>query len=169
MDHQSRTTWPRRARIADPGLVQALTGDVRWSGIWLIPRVIVGWHWCNAGWQALQPANGAYRPSDLASLGAVTETLAGIALMLGILTGVAAFVGGCIQFGGAFAESGAMNIVAFTAVISSVLAWKTAGWIGFDRWLLPLLVAPWQARRVEIGNAERSAPEAWRGSWPSKR
>jgi thiosulfate dehydrogenase (quinone) large subunit len=24
------------------------------------------------------------------------------------------------------------------------LAWKTAGWIGLDRWLLPLLGMPWR-------------------------
>jgi thiosulfate dehydrogenase [quinone] large subunit len=29
-----------------------------------------------------------------------------------------------------------------------MLAWKTAGWLGFDRWLLPLLGVPWQPGRL---------------------
>jgi thiosulfate dehydrogenase [quinone] large subunit len=32
----------------------------------------------------------------------------------------------------------------FTLSILPVLAWKTAGWIGLDRWLLSLLGATWQ-------------------------
>ena len=29
-----------------------------------------------------------------------------------------------------------------------ILAWKTAGWWGVDRWLLPALGTPWQAGKV---------------------
>jgi thiosulfate dehydrogenase [quinone] large subunit len=29
-----------------------------------------------------------------------------------------------------------------------ILAWKTAGWYGLDRWLLPLVGTPWAAGRV---------------------
>jgi thiosulfate dehydrogenase [quinone] large subunit len=25
-----------------------------------------------------------------------------------------------------------------------VLAWRNAGWIGLDRWLLPMIGTPWQ-------------------------
>jgi thiosulfate dehydrogenase [quinone] large subunit len=33
--------------------------------------------------------------------------------------------------------------------IALILAWKTAGHIGLDRFLLPLLGTPWKAPRVE--------------------
>jgi hypothetical protein len=29
-----------------------------------------------------------------------------------------------------------------------ILAWKTAGWYGLDRWLLPLIGTPWQPGEV---------------------
>ena len=42
-----------------------------------------------------------------------------------------------------------------------VLAWKTAGWIGLDRWLLPVLGTPWRPgliRRRARGRASDRAP-----------
>jgi thiosulfate dehydrogenase [quinone] large subunit len=42
----------------------------------------------------------------------------------------------------------------FAAVVWLVLAWKTAGWIGLDRWLLPLLGMPWRGGVLFDGGSE---------------
>jgi thiosulfate dehydrogenase [quinone] large subunit len=36
------------------------------------------------------------------------------------------------------------NPIMLLMAIGLVLAWKVAGWIGLDRWLLPALGTPWQ-------------------------
>ena len=34
-----------------------------------------------------------------------------------------------------------------------VMGWKTAGWIGLDRWLLPMVGTPWQAGKLAVFSA----------------
>jgi thiosulfate dehydrogenase [quinone] large subunit len=119
--------------------VRDLLADVRFAPIWLALRVVLGWLWLEAGWLRLQGPSGSGDPL------AVGLTLAGIALILGVLTGPAAFVGGCLGIG--LWDSAGVQAVTllFAAVVWLVLAWKTAGWIGLDRWLLPLLGMPWRS------------------------
>ena len=75
---------------------------------------------------------------------ALTETLVGIALILGVLTGLAAFAGSLVGVSLMLVGGGLMNPVLFGLAIALIFAWKTAGWIGLDRWLLPLLGTPWR-------------------------
>src|SRR5438874_146546 len=67
----------------------------------------------------------------------------GIGLILGILTGIAAFFGVFMNMN--FLLSGAVSInpIIGGLAIFLVLAWRVAGYYGFDRWLLPLLGTPW--------------------------
>lgn len=71
------------------------------------------------------------------------ETLVGIALILGIFTGIAAFFGSLMNVNYLLAGAVSINPVLFVIATWLVLAWKTAGWIGLDRWLLPALGTPW--------------------------
>ena len=134
---------PNTAHLRD------ILADVRFAPIWLALRVVLGWLWLEAGWSRLQEASGSGDPL------AVGLTLAGIALILGVLTGPAAFVGGCLSIG--LWDSAGVQAVSllFAAVVSLVLAWKTAGWIGLDRWLLPLLGMPWRGGVLFDGGWER--------------
>jgi thiosulfate dehydrogenase [quinone] large subunit len=45
------------------------------------------------------------------------------------------------------AGSASTNPVLFVLAVLLMLAWKNAGWIGLDRWLLPALGTPWQPGR----------------------
>jgi thiosulfate dehydrogenase [quinone] large subunit len=45
------------------------------------------------------------------------------------------------------AGSASTNPVLLLLGFLLVLAWKTAGYIGLDRWLFPLLGTPWQWQR----------------------
>lgn len=46
------------------------------------------------------------------------------------------------------AGTASTNPVMFAISAALMLAWKNAGWIGLDRFLLPLLGTPWQPGRV---------------------
>lgn len=76
------------------------------------------------------------------------EFLVGVALILGIFTGIAAFFGAFMNFNYLLAGTVSTNPLLFVIAIALVLAWKSAGWLGFDRWLLPALGTPWSPGRV---------------------
>jgi thiosulfate dehydrogenase [quinone] large subunit len=78
------------------------------------------------------------------NLVAVGEFLVGVALILGIFTGVAALFGSFMNLNYLLAGTVSINPVLFVPTIILILAWKTAGWWGVDRWLLPVLGTPWR-------------------------
>jgi thiosulfate dehydrogenase [quinone] large subunit len=71
------------------------------------------------------------------------EALVGLALILGIFTGIAAFFGALMNMNYLLAGAVSINPVLLTIEIFLILAWKTAGWWGLDRWVLPALGTPW--------------------------
>ena len=76
------------------------------------------------------------------------EILVGVGLIVGGLTGIAAFFGIVMNANYLLAGSVSTNpILAFLAIFI-VLAWRNAGWIGIDRWLLPAIGTPWQPGNV---------------------
>ncbi len=79
------------------------------------------------------------------------ETLVGIALILGIFTGIAAFFGGLMNVNYLLAGTVSINPVLFVLELFLVLAWKTAGWYGLDRWMLPALGTPWRPGFIFYG------------------
>jgi thiosulfate dehydrogenase [quinone] large subunit len=79
-----------------------------------------------------------------AKLVALGEVAVGAALVLGAFTGIAAFSGGRMNWSFIMAGTAATNGLLFALATWLVLAWKTAGWIGLDYWLLPLVGTPWR-------------------------
>jgi thiosulfate dehydrogenase [quinone] large subunit len=73
------------------------------------------------------------------------EIAVGIGLILGALTGIAAFFGALMNMSFLLAGSASTNPVLFTAAIGLMLAWRVAGYYGLDRYLLPMLGTPWRA------------------------
>lgn len=73
------------------------------------------------------------------------EIAVGIGLILGILTGIAAFFGALMNMSFLLAGSASTNPVLFTAAVGLMLAWRVAGYYGVDRYLLPMLGTPWRA------------------------
>src|SRR5262249_43462031 len=70
------------------------------------------------------------------------EIAIGLGLIVGCLTGVAAFFGGLLNVNYLFAGTLSTNPLLFVLATWIVLAWRVAGWWGVDRWLLPLLGTP---------------------------
>jgi thiosulfate dehydrogenase [quinone] large subunit len=95
-----------------------------------------------------------------AKLIAIGEVLVGVGLILGIFVGIAAFFGAFMNWNFGMAGSASTNPLLFAAGILLVLAWKTAGYYGVDRYLLPRLGTPW-------GRNKSTAPTTATQSSPS--
>jgi len=91
-----------------------------------------------------------------AKLVAVGEVVIGVALILGLLTGFAAFFGAFMNFNFMLAGTASTNPVLFTLAVLLLMAWKVAGFWGLDRYLLPALGTPWDRRPA---GPERYEPE----------
>ena len=79
----------------------------------------------------------------MAKLVALGEAAVGIGLILGAFVGVAAFFGAFMNLNYMLAGTASTNPVLFLIAGLLILAWKTAGYWGADRFLLPALGTPW--------------------------
>jgi thiosulfate dehydrogenase [quinone] large subunit len=93
---------------------------------------------------------------------AIGEVAVGIALIVGLFTGLAAIGGATMNFNFMLAGSASTNPVMFLTAVLILLGWKVAGWIGIDRWLLPALGTPWQPGPLveEVMHGEQTAPRS---------
>lgn len=76
------------------------------------------------------------------------ELLVGIGLILGIFTGISAFFGAFMNMNYLFAGTVSTNPILFVVELFLILAWRTAGFIGVDRYLLPMLGTPWKKGKL---------------------
>ncbi|THF70090.1 DoxX family protein [Deinococcus sp. Arct2-2] len=67
------------------------------------------------------------------------EALVGIALIVGLFTGLAAFFGGVMNASYLLAGTLSTNPLLFILATWLVLGWRVAGYWGLDRWVLPKL------------------------------
>ena len=86
------------------------------------------------------------------------EVLVGLGLIVGAFTGLAAFFGALMNWNFMLAGTASTNPVLGLIALGVMVAWKTAGWWGLDRILLPAFGAPWQ-RGALLGGAPASVAE----------
>ena len=115
------------------------------------PHSNVGFDWY-AGF--LNNLVGANAQTWFAPLVAFGEFLGGIALIVGLFTGAAAFLLAMMNFNFMLAGSAGVNPVYFILALLLVMAWKNAGWWGLDRFVLPALGTPWHAGKLFHRNGE---------------
>src|SRR4030095_13361651 len=84
------------------------------------------------------------------------EVLVGLGLLLGALTGIAAFFGSLMNVNYLLAGTVSSNPILFVLATWLVLAWRVAGWWGLDRWLLPMLGTPWRPGSLAAASADTS-------------
>lgn len=145
MERRGADYRKRGTRLRDPDILATRLADVRFAWLWLALRLPLGWWWLDSGWDRLQRprstlaagAGGAWAgmlawgprwllggqdETRLPRLLAVGQTLAGIALLLGLLTGLAAFGGGVLPLGLANVGPAPATPLLFVAVVWLVLA-----------------------------------------------
>jgi thiosulfate dehydrogenase [quinone] large subunit len=88
------------------------------------------------------------------------EILVGLGLLVGALTGIAAFFGLVMNLNYLLAGTVSTNPILGVVAILLILAWRIAGYYGVDRYLLPLLGTPWTGSLAKQPVAV--APEAMR-------
>jgi thiosulfate dehydrogenase [quinone] large subunit len=78
------------------------------------------------------------------------EMLVGIALIIGALVGVAAFLGAFMNWNYLMAGSVSTNPLLIVVAILLIVAWKVAGYYGLDRYVLLRLWKPWRLERLVV-------------------
>lgn len=76
------------------------------------------------------------------------EILVGIGLIVGCLTGIAAFFGVTLNLAFGLAGVAGVNPALVVLGMLMVLAWRNAGYIGLDYYVLPMLGTPWHRGRM---------------------
>lgn len=174
-------------QIPEPLISRFIFADTKFSIIWLLLRIYIGWEWLVAGYEkiinpawvgshagialagflsgALSKTAGAHpdvslwyatflknvvlpQAATFSYIIAFGELFVGIALILGLFTGIAAFFGSFMNMNYLFAGTVSTNPLMFLIELLLILAWRTAGWIGLDRYILPFLGTPWQPGKM---------------------
>lgn len=138
-------------KITDPAW---MSGGEAVKGFWeralgttAAGRPIIAVDWYRAFIQMLYDAQAW---TWMAPLIVWAEVLVGVALILGLFTGIAAFGGSLMNWSFVMAGTASTNMLMFSLTVLIILAWKTAGWYGLDRYVLPLLGTPWSPGRLRI-------------------
>ena len=131
-------------KISNPGWVstgEALKGF--WANAVQIPetgRPPISFDWYRSFIQYMLDTQSY---TWFAKLVAYGELLIGIALILGAFTGIAAFFSGFMNWNFMMAGSASINPLLFIAAVGLILAWRVAGYLGADYFLLPWIGTPW--------------------------
>ena len=123
-----------------------------WMGAVAIPeagRPAISFDWYRSFIQMLLDAE-AY--TWFAKLVAYGELLIGIALVIGLFTGFAAFLGAFMNWNFMMAGSASINPMLFVITVGLMMAWKISGYIGLDYFVLPIIGTPWN--REQLVNKE---------------
>jgi thiosulfate dehydrogenase [quinone] large subunit len=126
------------------GALQKTTGD---------HPAVQGWY----GWfleNLVQPNTKIF-----GYLVAYGEVLVGIALILGLFAGIAAFFGSFMNMNYLLSGIVSTNPILLFLSLFLILAWRTAGWWGLDRWVLPALGTPWRPGFILSGEKPLPQPQ----------
>jgi thiosulfate dehydrogenase [quinone] large subunit len=130
-DSWLRTGAGLRGFIEHAALPQAAQG----------PHSAVNYGWYTSFLQWMDKPGPSDAMAKVISLG---EVVIGVLLILGLFTGIAAFFAGLLTMSFGLAGVAGVNPVFFLLEVLLILAWRNAGYIGLDRWVLPKLGTPWQ-------------------------
>lgn len=98
----------------------------------------------------------------MARLIVIGEILVGVALIVGALVGISALFGAFMNINFMLAGTASTNPVLFLVSMLLILAWKSAGYYGLDRWILPALGTPWHLGWLLGGRPKRASAGASR-------
>ena len=133
--------WPKLQNPAWMQTGEALKGF--WTNAIKIPaegRPPIAFAWYR---EFLQTMLDAQAYTWFAKVIAISEVLIGVALIVGLFVGLTAFFGGFLNWNFIMAGSASVNGVFFGLAVLLVLAWKIAGYIGADYFVLPRVADLW--------------------------
>lgn len=140
-------------KIGDPAWV---AGGAALKGFWTnavkIPetgRPAISFDWYRSFIQTMLDAQAYVWFGKLVAYG---ELLIGIALIIGAFTGIAAFFSGFMNWNFMMAGSASTNPLLFVAAVGIILAWKVAGYVGADYFLLQWIGTPWSWKKAPAEN-----------------
>jgi thiosulfate dehydrogenase (quinone) large subunit len=136
-------------KVTNPAWMQ--TGEALkgfWMGAVQIPaegRPPIAFDWYRT---LLQAGLDAQVYTWFAKVIAVSEILIGVALIVGLFVGLTAFFGGFMNWNFIMAGSASVNGVFFGLSVLLVLAWKIAGYLGVDYFVLPRVADLWTGNKA---------------------
>jgi thiosulfate dehydrogenase [quinone] large subunit len=149
---------PALGKLSNPAWVE--TGEAL-KGFWVnavqIPaqgKPPIAFDWYRSFIQGMLDA-GAY--TWFAKLVVAGELLVGIALIVGAFVGIAAFFSAFMNWNFIMAGAASSNGLLLVAAVLLILAWKVAGQIGADFFLLRWLGTPWGHRQTHAANSQRGS------------
>jgi thiosulfate dehydrogenase (quinone) large subunit len=107
------------------------------------PNAPVNYGWYAAFLRWIEHSGGWMAP--VISIG---ETAIGVALLVGLFTAIAAFAGGLLTVAFGLAGVAGVNPIFLVLEMLLVLAWRNAGYLGLDRFVLPAIGTPWEPGRL---------------------
>ena len=120
-----------------------------WTGRWARPRrgckPLITFDWYRGFLQFLMDTNSAGWFSYVIVFG---ELAVGIGLIVGAFVGLAATGGLLMNMAFMLAGTTSTNPVLAILGVLLILAWKNAGYIGLDYFLLPMLGTPWKQKAL---------------------
>ncbi|MFO7538097.1 MAG: DoxX family membrane protein [Chloroflexota bacterium] len=151
--------WGKTSNPAWVETGEALKGF--WERAVLIPdggRPAIAFDWYRNFLQAMLDAEAYTWFAPLVTYG---EVLVGVALIIGAFTGIAAFFGAFMNWNFMMAGSASTNPMLFVIAVGLILAWKVAGHIGADYFLLRWIGTPWGwiSRQEPIEEQAEAQPE----------
>ena len=137
-------------KVQDPGWMESGKSILAfWNSAVKIPvspaKPAISYDWYRGFLQFLVDNHAEQFMGKVIALG---ETGVGLGLIFGAFTGIAAASGAFLNMNFMLAGSASTNPVLLILGIVLVLAWKTAGYMGLDRFLLPILGTPWKTPTV---------------------
>ena len=132
-------------KISDPGWIQ--TGEALkgfWAGALKVDatgKSAIAFDWYRNFLQMLMNAQAYTWFGKLIAFG---ELLGGIGLVVGAFVGIAAFFGALLNWNFIMAGAASTNGLLLLCALLVVLAWKIAGYIGADYFLLRWIGVPWK-------------------------
>lgn len=123
------------------------------DGVPVVGRTVFGWYEDFLVWIVQNDHTSWFGP-----MVAFGETLVGLGLLFGALLGVAAFFGTMMNMNFMLAGTVSSNPWMFGLTVFVILGWKVAGYLGLDRWLLPMLGTPWTSDEDAVAEATGTHP-----------
>ncbi len=151
-------------KITNPAWMQ--TGEALkgfWVGAVAAPngKAVIAFDWYRGFIQSLLNAQAYTWFAKLVALG---ELAIGVGLLIGAFTGIAAFFGGFMNWNFMMAGSASINPLLFAVSVGLIMAWKVAGLVGADYFLLRWLGTPWRIQTEKQEPAPKQVPATAVGS-----